>query len=414
MAFNPAKVTVKRARAEVTYDPDAAAAAGLKSSRGVVSPTVKAVTALLSQQYLLTELFLNADTGLIEFGEIIGAEAITELIRELEIITGLSGWYEKRQLVLDVVTRRARSPHADRLIEVPKDLPVADLSPWTERCLDPAFADEAIRMMVYGYVSRAFRPGTKFDYVIVLTGPEGVGKTTLLSTLFPGRSVAYRHTDDHPVETAAQCERIDLEEASEELFGRDRFNAFKDRVTTTVRGEDVKYVRGKQQMRVRAIYAGSSNHRYLMPAGLEGTRRILPVVMRQDDASLLPTLTETVWEQLISEALRRFDAEEVPVLSDAGRERQIAALEYVTRPDDDGELMQDVIDRLVSSQGWFQKGLLQEELRDVDPSLASNPAFGRAWRKLQHGYQQVSMRIGDNSRATKVFVPVAPAPAVTA
>ena len=47
-----------------------------------------------------------------------------------------------------------------------------------------------------------------------------------------------------------------------------------------------------------------------MPPGLEGTRRILPLVMDAADKTLLPTLTDEVWQQLIAEALRRFDADE--------------------------------------------------------------------------------------------------------
>lgn len=403
MAFNPAKVTVKRARAEAVHDPQVATAANLRAKGGVVAPTVKAVSRLLEALYPLEELFLDTDTGLMRFGDVEGPAVLTELIRELETITGLSGWYEKRTMVEACIYRRTRSPHADRLIAVPKDLPPAALTPWTSRMADPEFADEVLRMMVFGYVLRGFKPGTKFDYAAILTGPEGVGKTTFISALLPGRSVAYKHRDAHPVEAAAECERIDLEEASEELFGRDRFNVFKDRVTITERGEDQKWVRGKTQLKVRAVIAGTSNERYLMPAGLEGTRRILPLVMDSADKTLLPTLTEEVWQQLISEALRRFDADEVPVLTPEGRERQRAALAYVTRPDDDGDLMRHVIEGLIAEQGWFQKGQLQEALMEDDPALARNPGFGYAWRRVQSDYTQVAKRV--DGRSTRVYVP---------
>lgn len=404
MAFNPAKVTVKRARAEAVHDPELASAAGLRAKGGVAAPTVKAVSRLLDQAYPIEELFLDIDTGLMRFGDATGPAALTELIRELEIITGLGGWYEKRTMVEDCVRRRTRSPHAERLVAIPKDLPRADLSPWTDRMIDPEFADEALRLMVYGYTLRAFRPGAKFDYVAIMAGPEGTGKTTFIGDLLPGRSVAYRHNDAHPVEAAAECERIDLEEASEELFGRDRFNTFKDRVTITERGEDQKWVRGKTQLKVRAVIAGTSNERYLMPAGLEGTRRILPLVMNPADTSFMPLLTDEVWQALISEALRRFDADEVPVLTPEGRERQKSALAHVTRPDDDGDLMRHVIEGLIAEQGWFQKGELQELLMESDPALARTPGFGYAWRRVQSDYAQVAKRV--DGRSTRVYVPV--------
>ena len=181
MAFNPSKVTVRRARAEAVHDPDVASAAGLRSKGGVVAPTVKAVSRVLEALYPREDLYLDTDTGLMRFGDVEGPAVLTELIGELEVITGLGGWYEKRALVEACVYRRTRSPHADRLISVPKDLPRAGLSPWTSRMIDPELADEALRLMVFGYVLRALTPGAKFDYATIIAGPEGVGKTTFVS-----------------------------------------------------------------------------------------------------------------------------------------------------------------------------------------------------------------------------------------
>ena len=39
------------------------------------------------------------------------------------------------------------------------------------------------RRWLIGAVRRAFRPGSKFDYMLVLTGPQGIGKSTLLRTI---------------------------------------------------------------------------------------------------------------------------------------------------------------------------------------------------------------------------------------
>ncbi len=39
------------------------------------------------------------------------------------------------------------------------------------------------KVMLLGAVARAYRPGTKFDYTLVLQGPEGIGKSFILSKL---------------------------------------------------------------------------------------------------------------------------------------------------------------------------------------------------------------------------------------
>ncbi|NDK90391.1 hypothetical protein GYA93_12500 [Gordonia desulfuricans] len=414
MAFNPAKITVKRARAEAVYNPDAVTAAGLRVSGAEIKPTVQAVAKLLDALYPRDDLFYDTDLGHIQFGDLVGLEATTALIRELEIITGKAGWYEKKSMVYDVIeSTRRRSPHAAMLLSVPKDLPVADLTPWTSRFADPAFTDEAIRLMVHGYVQRGLEPGAKFDYAGVLVGPQGTGKTTLWERLVRGREIAYDADDRRPMETSATCERIVLEEASSELFKHERFNTFKDRVTMTNRGEDAKYIRGKAQLKARAVLVGTSNDVFLLHPALEGTRRFLMLVMDRSDASLMPFLTDEVWEQLVSEALRKIDEEAVPVLSPEGEERQRAALASVTRPDDDLDVLRFVLDERVRAVGYFQKSDLREEVADIDPDLARGPAFGRAWRKVQHEYQQVSMRVGTPSRVTKVFIP-ASAPTATA
>ena len=42
---------------------------------------------------------------------------------------------------------------------------------------------ECMRLLLLGVISRAFSPGTKFDYVLVLVGPQGIGKSTFFKKL---------------------------------------------------------------------------------------------------------------------------------------------------------------------------------------------------------------------------------------
>lgn len=45
------------------------------------------------------------------------------------------------------------------------------------------YTTECIKILLLGVISRAFSPGTKFDYSIVLVGPQGIGKSTFFQKL---------------------------------------------------------------------------------------------------------------------------------------------------------------------------------------------------------------------------------------
>lgn len=45
------------------------------------------------------------------------------------------------------------------------------------------YTAECMKLLLLGVISRAFSPGTKFDYVLVLVGPQGIGKSTFFKKL---------------------------------------------------------------------------------------------------------------------------------------------------------------------------------------------------------------------------------------
>lgn len=53
-------------------------------------------------------------------------------------------------------------------------------------CPDNVYTRQTIRKMLCAAVARAFKPGTKFDYMLVIIGPQGCGKSTFIERLGMG------------------------------------------------------------------------------------------------------------------------------------------------------------------------------------------------------------------------------------
>ena len=94
------------------------------------------------------------------------------------------------QMALTTVANKRRfHPIEDYL----QELPEWDGQERVERLLvdylgadDTVFNREAIRKVLLAAIARTYHPGIKFDYMLVLNGPQGIGKSTFFGRLFKG------------------------------------------------------------------------------------------------------------------------------------------------------------------------------------------------------------------------------------
>lgn len=94
------------------------------------------------------------------------------------------------QMALTTVANKRRfHPIEDYL----QELPEWDGRERVERLLvdylgadDTVFNREAIRKVLLAAIARIYHPGIKFDYMLVLNGPQGIGKSTFFGRLFKG------------------------------------------------------------------------------------------------------------------------------------------------------------------------------------------------------------------------------------
>lgn len=173
---------------------------------------------------------------------------------------------------------------------------------------DPSDYNMAVmHLFLQGAVRRAYEPGCKFDYMLVLIGAQGLGKSTFLSKL-AGRGDWY--CDNlNTIEGDAATEKLRgmwiLEMA--ELLATKRqkdVEGIKAFVTSRVDVIRPKYGKETEQRKRTCVFAGTTNNRHFL-TDKTGNRRFLPVDcgVHEPAMSLFDKGTEEYFEQVLAEAV---------------------------------------------------------------------------------------------------------------
>lgn len=173
----------------------------------------------------------------------------------------------------------------DALVDVLDTLPEWDGTPRKDllfvECLgaeDSPYVRAVTALLLRAAVARAYQPGCKYDYMVVLQGPQGIGKSTLL------RRLAMR--DEFFVD---DVKNIGTKEAQELIQGRwfvefAELAAFKGRqvetlksfITSQTDSYRVPYAKRPVQLLRRCVLVGTTNlGEYLEDP--TGNRRFMPV-----------------------------------------------------------------------------------------------------------------------------------------
>lgn len=140
------------------------------------------------------------------------------------------------------------------------------------------YSAECMKLLMLGVISRAFCPGTKFDYVIVVSGPQGIGKSTFFMKLCCN--------DEWYLENLKNIR--DEKEAGEKLQGKIlvEFNellAFKSSVEDiksfiTITSDEYRgaYKREKEKRKRTCAFVGTTNNSEFL-VDKTGNRRFLPL-----------------------------------------------------------------------------------------------------------------------------------------
>lgn len=223
-----------------------------------------------------------------------------------------------------------------------------------EDCL---YVREATRKMFLAAVTRIYIPGSKFDEMLVLVGPQGVGKSTILFKMggkwFSDnlRTFETKEAGEHlqsgwifEIGELSAMKRSQIEEVKAFLSKtEDRYRVAYDRVVT--------------DFPRKCVFFGTTNTLQFLQ-DKTGNRRFWPILARPEfvTKSIWEDLTEEEIQQVWAEAVSRFKAGESLVLSsEAGEEANRHRGDYMEDNDKFG-IIQEWLENPIEDSEYLEGG----------------------------------------------------------
>jgi len=168
---------------------------------------------------------------------------------------------------------------------------------------DTEYTRIVTRKWLCGAVARVLRPGIKFDYMLVLTGPQGCYKSTFLRLL--ARDWFTDSLQD--VEGTQAVEKLMgswiVEFGELQAFSRSESNAVKRFVTSQEDRTRLAYDKRTSYLKRQCVFAGTTNKKEFLKDDT-GNRRYWPVEVRWDGRTKhvirdLPKERDQIWAEAV-------------------------------------------------------------------------------------------------------------------
>lgn len=239
-----------------------------------------------------------------------------------------------------------------------------------------------LRIFLLGAVSRVYRPGTKFDYAMILAGPQGVGKSTFLSRL----AIHTEWFNDGLKTLDGDSKRI-----AEQLSGRwiielgelaamkrtQDIESVKQFITAQFDVYRLPYAKYEQQRPRVCVFAGTTNSGSFL-VDKTGGRRFLPIEVgvRKPTRSLFADDWREYFSQLWAEAVEIYKSGHYSLALPEEMERQAEEHREVYQEED------------------AREGIIQEYLDTTDRSMVCVPQlFADALNELRKPTRKESNEI---------------------
>lgn len=227
----------------------------------------------------------------------------------IELVLGFRGKDMVKDAFIDHVQRFYYDPVKDYLLglkwdNVPRlDTMFIDFF----GLLDEPYSRAIARKILVGGVARAMNPGIKFDYMPVILGPQGIGKTTFCARL--GRAWFSNGIKDFRDKTAAELLQGTwiVEFGELDGFSKADIRRIKGFLTQTFDHYRAAYAAKTEKHPRRCVFFGTTND-YAYLSDHTGNRRFWPVDAEPSrrTKNVLTDLTTEYVDQLWAEAVARW------------------------------------------------------------------------------------------------------------
>lgn len=204
---------------------------------------------------------------------------------------------------------------------------------------DPSEYNAAVMStFMAGACARACEPGVKFDYMPVLHGAQGLGKSMFLRRL--GTRSDWYCDNFNTLDGDAAAEKlrgmwiIEMAELLATKRSKD-VEGIKAFITSTVDTIRPKYARETEQRPRTCVFAGTTNNATFL-SDATGNRRFLPVAcgVYEPAMSLFDAAAPAYFEQAWAEAFHRWKAGEWGLVLDAERQAEAMAMQSAFTEED--------------------------------------------------------------------------------
>ncbi len=255
-----------------------------------------------------------------------------------------------KEAVLKVAVERSRHPVKEYLLNIPKWDGIKRVDTLLVKYLgaeDNIYTREATRKTLVAAVARTMNPGIKFDTVLVLNGPQGIGKSTLFSKLggkFFSDSLSISDMRD---KTAAEKLQgywiLEIGElAGIRKIDEETLKSFLSRQDDKFRAS---YGYSVEDHPRQCIIVGTTNQEAGFLRDITGGRRFWPV-KTPGDTKLKPWDIDDV-DQIWSEVMEYYHQGESLILSNKAEEFANAAQVDALESDDREGLVREYLDMLL-------------------------------------------------------------------
>ncbi len=335
----------------------------------------------------------NELSGLVE----LGGEPLQDCdYIDIRVIIEKAGYYPDKSDVPLAVERIARDRSYHPIREYLDSL-TWDGQPRLDRWLttylgaaDHALMRSFASKFLIGAVARVFQPGCKMDNLLVLEGPQGLGKTTVVGALF-GENYMTSSLEDFGSKEAAISVQGQWVVELAELAALNKSDVLKAKkfITETVDQYRPPYGRHNVRRPRQCVIVGTTNDEtYLKDT--TGNRRYWPVPVRSIDVAGIRCDRDQIW----AEAVSRYNGGEHWWLENA---EELKMAEAVQRDRIDEDVWAPQLDDMLRHEdfaGDVQVSSLLAGLQVATDRRTKAHEMRVAQHLASRGFQKVKKRVG--------------------